>query len=60
MKTMRNNGEQLLSEIVISLHELLPALDYGKVQNSLSNVLSNYKVEAQEEYILESDFLEKN
>lgn len=56
---MRNNGEQLLSEIVLSLHELLPALDYGRVQNSLSSVLSNYKVEVQEEYILRSDFPEK-
>ncbi len=59
MIKLSNNGEQLLSELVISLHELLPAIDSGKIQNTFSTVLSNYKVEVQEEYLLESDFPEK-
>lgn len=56
---MYNAGEQLLSELVVSLHELLPGIDFGKVKNKLSGILSHFKVEVQEEYKLESDFPEK-
>ena len=47
-----NASEQLLSELVVSLHEMLPAIDFGKVEGLISSVLSNYKVEVQEDYVL--------
>ena len=52
-------GEQLLSEIVVSLHELLPGFNFSKIKTKLSGILSNFKVELQEEYKLVSDFPEK-
>ncbi|MFJ5625458.1 site-specific tyrosine recombinase/integron integrase [Peribacillus loiseleuriae] len=54
-----NIGEQLLSEIVVSLHELLPGIDFNKVKNNLSGILAHYKVEHQEDYKYESDFPDK-
>ena len=52
-------GEQLLSEIVVSLHELLPGFNFSKIKTKLSGILANFKVELQEEYKLVSDFPEK-
>lgn len=54
-----NVGEQMLSELVVSLHCLFPGLDFGKVKNVLSKVFLKYQVEEKEEYKLESDFPEK-
>lgn len=52
---MSNTNEQLLSEIVISLHDMLPGLDIGKVKNKISSILMRYKVDQEDEYKLESD-----
>jgi len=56
---MSNANEQLLSEIIIALHEMLPGIDVGIVKNSISGILLRYKVEQETVYQLESDILDK-
>ncbi|MFE8697990.1 tyrosine-type recombinase/integrase [Cytobacillus sp. FJAT-53684] len=56
---MNDAAEQLLSEMVIAMYDLFPGVDSGKVQHSLSRVLSKYKIDVQEDYQYTSDLQEK-
>lgn len=52
-------GEQLLSEIVVSMFEMFPGLDSNKVKTALSKVVSKYQVSVSEENRFASDLPEK-
>lgn len=52
-------GEQLLSEIVVSLFDLFPGLDAQMVKNKLSKVVRNYRIEIQPEHEVVSDIPDK-
>lgn len=56
---MDNISEQLLSEIVLSIHELIPGLDFNRVSNQISKILINYKIEMQDNYTYKPDLLDK-
>lgn len=41
---MNTSGEQMLSEIVAEIYEMVPALDMDKVRNNLSRIFIKYEV----------------
>lgn len=45
MNIVTTAGEQMLSEMVASLYELMPAIDVEKIKNKLSEVLTRYQVQ---------------
>jgi integrase/recombinase XerD len=52
-------GEQMLSEIVVTLFDLFPGLDTHTVKSKLSKVISRYKVTIEENQVVASDFPDK-
>ena len=52
-------GEQLLSEVVVSLFDLLPGIDASKVKNTLSKIISKYEIRIAPENVIKSDIPEK-
>lgn len=59
MNTVNNAGEQMLSEVVAKIYEMVPALDVDKVRNNLSEIFSKYKVSKTKKSQDEPDIKEK-
>lgn len=57
---MNNAGEQLLSEVVVTLFDLFPAIDANAIKNQLSKIVSKYEISLHPDHKQESDVLEKS
>lgn len=54
-----NAGEQLLSEVVVSLFDMLPGIDAGKIRNALSKIITRYDITIAPEKAFQSDLPHK-